>query len=559
MSSINRARRPSPRKLAAGALTILLGAVITACSATATGGGGQARASSSILTVSVNPCGPQQRNFNPLNASSPVNVCTGLWAMINEPLIQYDSMNPGVIYPWLATHWAWSNGGKTMTFTLRKDVKWSDGKPFTSADVVFTFDLIKKFPALNLNGITFASAVASGPYTVQVNFTSPGYTQLWFIGQLPILPQHIWSTVKNPATYTDANPVGTGPYVLSSWTASTVILKKNPLYWQPVPVAELEYPNISSATTLTSDQITGTVAWQNGPNGPGYQKIFIAKNPAYNHVWTPSLSPGFLVPNDTVYPMDMVAFRKALSEAINRPLIAKDGEGGLVTPMTSATGLVTNEYKFLDPAYANDKLTYDPAGAKAILKAAGFHWNSSGQLTGKGNQPITLTIEAPSGFWNYMGDIGVIAQNLDAIGINTTVRGLSVNTWAADIGDGHFQLTQYWSTGGPSPYYWMNGALNDQLLGNGTNASGDQERWKGSTTQTCLANYVATASQSALNCLEGIMVNDMPLIPETGNETWGTYTSSNFVGWPTPSNPYADASPVSPNGEYVVLHLKPRT
>ena len=55
--------------------------------------------------------------------------------------------------PWLATSWAWSNGNKQLTFTIRPGVKWSDGKPMTAADVVYTFNLLKQDKALDLNAI----------------------------------------------------------------------------------------------------------------------------------------------------------------------------------------------------------------------------------------------------------------------------------------------------------------------------------------------------------------------------------------------------------------------
>lgn len=83
--------------------------------------------------------------------------------MIYEPLLQFDVLKPNVIYPWLAKSWKWSDGDKALTFELRHGVRWTDGKPFTSADAVFSFKLIKDNAALNSQGITFASVSAVGP------------------------------------------------------------------------------------------------------------------------------------------------------------------------------------------------------------------------------------------------------------------------------------------------------------------------------------------------------------------------------------------------------------
>jgi len=67
---------------------------------------------------------------------------------IYETLI-YSNNFTGEIIPWLASNYEWSHDYKKVTFSLRKNVTWSDGKPFTADDVVFTLELLKKFPALD--------------------------------------------------------------------------------------------------------------------------------------------------------------------------------------------------------------------------------------------------------------------------------------------------------------------------------------------------------------------------------------------------------------------------
>ena len=83
--------------------------------------------------------------------------------MIYEPLFFYDTAKAGDIKPWLGTSYAWSDGGKTLTVQLRHNVKWTDGKPFTSADVVFTFDQALHSTALNKFGLPLASVSADRP------------------------------------------------------------------------------------------------------------------------------------------------------------------------------------------------------------------------------------------------------------------------------------------------------------------------------------------------------------------------------------------------------------
>jgi peptide/nickel transport system substrate-binding protein len=124
--------------------------------------------------------GPITGGFNPFLTSED-SYGLGAVSMIYEPLIQFDILRPGVTRPWLASAYAWSNGGKTLTFTIRKGVKWQDGTPLTSADVAYTFGLIKAQTALNTNGIMFDSVTAPSPDSVVMSFAAPAYTQLYAI------------------------------------------------------------------------------------------------------------------------------------------------------------------------------------------------------------------------------------------------------------------------------------------------------------------------------------------------------------------------------------------
>jgi ABC-type transport system substrate-binding protein len=113
------------------------------------------------------------------------------------------------------------------------------------------------------SGLSISSASAPTATTAVVNFSQSSYTDLYYItGQL-IVPESQWSKVGNPATYTDPNPVGTGPYVLSSFSANGLTYTKNPHYWQPgVPKVEMvDFPVYASNTSAN-------LALENGSLGP---------------------------------------------------------------------------------------------------------------------------------------------------------------------------------------------------------------------------------------------------------------------------------------------------
>src|ERR1700690_313711 len=88
-------------------------------------------------------------------AFTPLNGFDAMFSVgtIYETLDFVNALQNSKVTPWLATAYAWSNSNKTLTFTIRSGVKWSDGTPFSAADVAYTFNLLKKYPALDLNAV----------------------------------------------------------------------------------------------------------------------------------------------------------------------------------------------------------------------------------------------------------------------------------------------------------------------------------------------------------------------------------------------------------------------
>ena len=220
------------RKLAAVTAAALLAAGHGACSSSSSTGTSSSTSASSSATLIMesSPESTITQEFNPFvpTAGQQGMGATGL---IYEPLLQFDIAAPPKYYPWLATSYQWSNGGKSVTFTIRQGVKWNNGTPMTPADVAFTYNLVKNNKALNLAGLAISSVSTSGN-TVTLTFPAAQYTNLQSIAGVPILPQSIWGKVGNPTTFTDANPVGTGPYVLKTFTPQGFTLTKNTGYWQ---------------------------------------------------------------------------------------------------------------------------------------------------------------------------------------------------------------------------------------------------------------------------------------------------------------------------------------
>src|ERR1700693_4330655 len=115
------------------------GLIAAGCGSTSSGGGGGGgsgggNGSTASVTIGNESGGTWTCGFNPYNSSvSFLSVGT-----VNEEVVFVDTLKSGATTPWLATSYAWSNGDKTLTFVIRSGVKWSDGTPFSAADVAFT-------------------------------------------------------------------------------------------------------------------------------------------------------------------------------------------------------------------------------------------------------------------------------------------------------------------------------------------------------------------------------------------------------------------------------------
>ena len=180
------------RSIAAGATIVAVGLLAACSSGSGAGTSSSSSGPTGVLTIATGaPSYPDDFNLYSPNSEDATN------GMIYEPLFFYDTAKAGDVKPWLGTSYAWSNGGRTLTVQLRHGVKWTDGKPFTSADVVFTFNQALHSTALNKFGLPLAGVKADGTYGATITFTKPAYTDAYYaLGRVEMLPEHIWTSVR---------------------------------------------------------------------------------------------------------------------------------------------------------------------------------------------------------------------------------------------------------------------------------------------------------------------------------------------------------------------------
>jgi peptide/nickel transport system substrate-binding protein len=509
--------------------------------------------------------------FNPFNASLLGPGIT--FGYIYEPLEYVNilqSTKPPK--PMLASSSKWSNGFKTLTFTIRSGVKWTDGTPFSAKDVLYTFDAIKNDKAADLNALwhnaggPLTAVAAKGANQVVFTFDAPAQTYFYYVAdQTPIVPQHIWSKLDQSklSTYGDSKPVGTGPFELSSCSPQNIKYMRNPSYWQskpghPVPrLQEIDYPAFLSNTPANLYLAQGQAQW-GGQYIPNVNSYYVGKDPAHRHIWYPPVLNVALVPNLTNPLLKQLPVREAIVYALNKPDIAKLGEGGEQGP-ANQTGVITPTFK----SWADTSIkqpTYDPAKAEQILNAAGFK-KSGGVYKSPSGQPLQFTIKTISGYSDWDASLQIISQELKAVGISVTVQDENSTPYTADIQSGKFQLAYAGSGGpaaspGPSPYYELRGWLFSGNIGS-TNYS----RFKSATADALFNRYPAASTSQQVHIIhqiQQIMVKQIPFIPTTEGVDWYQYDTSHLGGWPTQSDPYAQPSPYSfPDDGQVAAHLYP--
>jgi peptide/nickel transport system substrate-binding protein len=519
-------------------------------SGSGSGGGSSSGGSGGVLTIDNESGALWTCNFNPYNLSD-IGLSFGT---VYEPLVFVNSLQSAKTTPWLASSFAYSNGNKTLTFTIRKGVKWSDGKPMTAADVAFSFNLLKKFKALDINAVwSVLSSVTQQGDQVVMTFKAPAVNYFYYIAdQVAIVPQHIWASIADPVKYPDTKPVGTGAFTMSACTGQNITYKANPNYYIPgVPkLKQVNYPAFTSNDTANTYLANGQAQW-GGQFIPSIQKFYLDKSPD-NHYWFPPVANVSLFINLKNPILGDVAVRQAMAYAIDRKKVSDVGEYGY-EPASNQSGVVTPTFSsWMDTSQAaqyGNNYAFNPAKAKAILKQAGYTAGSDGVMQ-KNGKKLSFSIINNGGFSDWVASVNVIQADLKAVGIQVTPKNMAAPAYQSALYNGTYQLGYGSETGGPTPYYelrqWLYGPNSAAI---GQPAGSNFERYSNPATDKLIESYGNTTDpaeqHSIVSKLSKVMLSEVPVIPVTESVDWFQYSTANFTGWVTEQNPYAQPAPYS--------------
>ena len=441
-------------------LFILLALVLSACSTA------QSQIPSRLVVAT--PSGPA--TFNPPLSQSAYTV----FGYLYDPLIQDDPVT-GELMPksGLAESWEISDDKQKIIITLKDGLKWSDGKPLTVDDIIFTYNdiyLNDKIPS-SFKDILRVGKSRSFPTVkkldnrrVEFSVSEPFAPFLQYVAGLSILPAHILKdsitetdSEGNPKFLTtwgtDTNPqdiVGNGQYRIKSYTPyQRVILERNPYYWRkdeqgnPQPyIEEIVWQIIESTDTQLLDFRSGsldtlTLQPETFPllkpeekrgkytiynSGPDMGTVFMSLN--MNRGKNPQGKP-FVDPIKSKW-FNNKAFRQAVYYAINREAMKNNFYLGLGELQHSPLPVQSPFY--LSPEAGLKTYTHNPEKARQMLIDAGFKYNDKDQLIDSEGNQVRFTLLTSAGKKIREQMATQINQDLGKIGIQVDLLFLSFNT-----------------------------------------------------------------------------------------------------------------------------------
>ena len=492
-----------------------------------------------------------ERNFNPYLANKRVATF-----YMYEPLVILDNVT-GEETPWLATGYELPDPS-TVVFTIRDNVTWSDGKPFTPKDVEFTLNLLKEFPALDAQGIwSFVKSVESDDTLVTVHLQSENVPAAQLVATTLIVPEHLWKDVDDPTTYRNPDPVGTGPYTLGNFAAQQYTVDKYEDYWQADKVAAEHI--ILPATNTQLDVATKGHDWAYSFISDVDHAWVAAGNK--NTYWFPPGGTIALYPNLTKAPFDDLNVRQGLSLALDRKAVGDTAAEGYMDPAGQTNILLPFQEKYLDPSIPNSGLIeQDTTAALAAFEKAGYTMQGD-ELVGPDGTQLTITITTANGYNDWLKGVQEVQKQWDAIGIDVKIDTPQPAAYQLALRNGEYDLAMGSTGGTGSLFRDFNTLLSSEfVVPVGEEAVANFARYSNDDADAILADFktaITEDEQIELGYqLQQIVYNDLPVLELYYGGSWGLVSDAKFTGWPTEDNPYASPKTYESTPLLVLTNLK---
>lgn len=540
-------RAAASRSIARKGLAAFAGAAVVALVAGCAGGGGEGGAASGdtpLLVAMDNGSPTFTANFNPF---SPNKRTASL--LIYEPLMVFNAID-GEGTPFIAESMEQPDA-RTVVFTIREGITWSDGEALTPDDVAFTLQLIKDFPALDVRGAwTNIESVAVDGQDVVVTLNGENVPAARAIAQTVIVPEHIWADVEDPTTFLNEQPVGAGPYVLGEFTPNEYTLDRNEDYWQVEAVAasELILPAANTELEIVNNQYDWAYSYMSDVDS-----TWGAAEEGNTH-WFPPGGTISLMPNLTQAPFDDPEFRQGLSLALDRDRIADVAEEGYVEAAGTTGLLLPNQEAWLNPDIPDaGAVAQDVDAAEERFANAGYTMEGD-RLVGPDGQQLEVTLTTPNGYTDWLRGATEVQEQLTAAGIAVTLNQPQPAAYQQELQNGNFELIIGSFGGTGSVYDDFNALMSSSFYQEvGSTTTANFQRFRSDEADALLDQLRVTTDEAEQReigyQLQTIMHEELPVVPLFYGGLWGLFSEQRFTGWPSAEDPYAtpqtwDANPL---------------
>nr|WP_203066439.1 ABC transporter substrate-binding protein [Paradevosia shaoguanensis] len=528
-------------------------------------------AAQTVLTVSAEQTTTWVRNFNPFGQTSARFTTLDF---IYEPLVVFNRLKGNEPHFRLAESFELADDLKSITFKLRDGFKWSDGEPLTADDVVFTYDYIKKFPALDFISISaqLASVEKVDDTTVRFNLNEPNSLIANTIVSMPIVPAHIWSKIDDPVTFANENPVGSGPLTeITRFTPQVYEQCRNPNYWDATNLAIdcMRLPQLADNPQVLAALAEGSLDWATSFI-PDIDNTFVAKDPEHHKYWfTPSSLVSFQLSMTTPdennrKAFNDVNFRRALSMLIDRQTIVDIAGYGYPLVNEDPSGLGELYKAFANPEVATQFGQYgkfDKDAGIALLDSSGYvDANGDGFRDNPDGTPIAIDIEVPNGWTDWIDAVQISMETLQEAGINVKMSTPEAAVWTQDLIDGKYSMTLNALAAAANPYFPYIRSFNPGDFGKSRFTA---PHWDNAEVMDLLGKYTQVKDPAEQKVLmdkaQMIVAEALPLIPVYNSPSFYEYNTKRFTGWADAENPFISpvVSNANPGRLIQLLALRP--
>ncbi|MFC5931275.1 ABC transporter substrate-binding protein [Cryobacterium melibiosiphilum] len=537
---------PSRRTKWAGAAIFLTSVLaLSACSGT---GADDTASGDTEVVVYTGVTGDFAENFNPFIVGS----LQSTQGMIYEPLFYYNIVTGADPEPLLGTEFGFNDDGTVLTVSTREGAEWSDGEPFSASDVAYTFDLLKEVPAFNIAGFD-GEVTQPDDNTVVFTFDEPAFMNApAFLGNTPIIPEHVWSVMDSPTTNQNASPVGSGAFQLAEFNPQNYVLAANETYWGGEPdVDALRFISLTGNQSATDTLLSGQIDWA-GIFLPDIDQIFEGTSLTYTN--TPLNQTALFTCSNAALgctgPQTDVAVREAIYNGLNRDQLNALAFSGYNGTMSPTYALLGRDDKWIAPEFS-EPVPGEPniEAADTVLLDAGYAKGSDG-IYAKDGQRVSMTVQVVTGWTDYIAAMEAAAQQLLEVGIELKPAQVSFQEWTSSKTSGTFELSLDSVPQGVAadPYYvYLNSFASKNTAPVGETSNRNYVRYSNPIVDAAIEAASSAATDDAklaeYATIQTEIVRDMPYIPVLVNSALSIFNEEKVTGWPTEENMYAYPRP----------------